>query len=209
MRFIVWAMTVFAFSMTCFADEGTSGLQGRPGEGGAAGAGGKLVLSGLKCVISTNLEHLRMCLEDKVPVNARRGSGESIFQVAIESRDIPMLQTIIENPDQNNKPDLRVRFTRMIPASPGLNTYELLLYGRAFKNRNWEPVQVDAEQLTNMLYVDDDQVAQLKLILAIETDKTALEQETREILVHLKNSKYLSVPSVQDAIKEITAALTN
>jgi hypothetical protein len=188
--------------------EGQAGKAGTAGAAGAAGASGQIVVQGLRCIVSSNVEHLRMCLDEGKSVNQLRWAGESIFQVAVKSHGIEMLQTLIEYPDPNNRPDLRQPFKNVTPGTPELNTYELLLYGRAFKNKPYDPAQLDRDQLKDMLYVDPMQVEQLKLILSIETNKAALEKETREILIHLQNSKYLEIPSVQEAIKAITDAIS-
>lgn len=189
------------------SSDGRAGTNGAAGATGSPGASGDVHLSGMKCVVSTNLEHLQMCLDDGHSVNVRLHSGSTIFQAALESRDIPMLMLIVNNPDPKNKPDLRVKYTDVKVGTPALNIYDFLLLERQTKNQNWEPLDIDYDSLKDDLYVDASQVERLKIILSIETNRSALEQETRQILTSLKASKRKDLPSMQEAIALLTHAL--
>lgn len=204
MKLTALFVTIFALSVPTFAADGQAGKQGSAGQDGASG---QVHLSGMGCVVSTNLEHLQMCLDDGRSVNVPLHSGETIFQAALESRDIPMLMLIVNNPDPKNKPDLRVKYTNVKVGTPALNIYEFLLLERQTKNQNWEPLDIDYDSLKTDLYVDASQVERLKILLSIETDKSALEQETRQILSALKTSKRKDFPSIQEATALLTEAL--
>lgn len=205
MRFSALFMTIFV-SFAAIADSGQSGTQGREGNSGSNGANGGIILKGFKCVVSTNLKHFQMCLDDGVSVNQIKiNIHQNIFHYTIQTRDLPMLNLIIQNPDLSNRPNLRLRYTNTSPGTRELNVYELILFERLQKNSHGEPFEMDNQRLSDMLYVDSNQLDRLKIILSIENDKSALREETQELLVHLKNSKYNLTEVVQvieEALKD-------
>ncbi len=207
MKLVGLIVTIFVtWPALAYSQDGRPGAQGEMGANGKSGSNGSISIIGFRCVISTNIEHLKMCLEDGVSVNEKLPSGRTILQSAIFSRDLPMLETILKNPDPKNQPDLRVRFMNVANYPGGLNTYELILYGRVLERQNGDSIQVN-DDLREKLYLDNTQVAQLKLILTLEPNKESLIEETQQALAYLRASKFNSASSVQEAITLINEAI--
>ena len=213
------ALTILVSSVA-FGAEGPSGESGVAGAEGNRGRSG--FIGGLDAMYTwyplCSLGSLIAAARDEVKLKEFLGAGCSVTEIAphnkgsmftysITRQSPELLALILGDLRAKNEIDIfaevpNVDVLQGLNAS--LNPFEVTVYNRLIGR---SPVPVFPTEPFSELYVDQNQIEMLKLLLDAANDSTKLRAATQEVILRLKNSRFASHPSVQSAAQLIELRL--
>ncbi len=201
------------------SDQGPAGEAGEAGSAGTSGKGGS---------IHTAIQPFPLCEAGQEIINARdsarlqeflaagcsatdippQGTDHSLFDGVVVNRYNELLKILLQNSQVRKNADLYSKVHSIPPIdrlSVELNPFEIAIYDYIFDDLE---TGHDESKFRN-LYVDQNQLTMLSILLDAATDSDKLRQATAMALVRLKKSSYADRPQVQEAIALIENRLNS
>jgi hypothetical protein len=202
--------------------DGATGSQGATGSAGANGQSGgnnakELYDTSPLCTIAS----LIVAADDEMKLREYLNAGCSVVQghevwskqtmwdlVAAKGSN-KLLKMLLDDPRAMGEINIYKQLPGSIiahgPSRLPLNPFEAVTYGRVLKDLGTP----NAESSLAELFIDDQQVERLKILLSASHSRAKLLDATADILLRLKQSSYSQHPDMQAAIVAIEDRLVS